>query len=148
MLCHAAANHNLVFLDHCSNKPPSILWNYLRVLQLSQSLGLSHQLAVAKHIEPSLANLVTTSATTVKRKRDFSKSWCIPSLTSNSSDNSETTLTFVFAQSFKLITDLSKPRLEKSIPFSLNDHSNTFLGTQSLAFSRSTKHIYNILPLP
>ena len=40
---------------------------------------------------PSLANNVTTSTTTWKRKDDSTDPWFIPTLTSNSSDNSEST---------------------------------------------------------
>ena len=92
------------------------------------------------YINSPLANSVTTSATTAKRKGDSTDPWFIHTLTSTFSDNSESTLTLVFAPSFRLITDLTKT---SGIPFFLNAYSNTFLGTLPKAFFRSTKHIYN-----
>ena len=93
---------------------------------------------------PSLANSVTTSTITAKRKDDSTDPWCTPTLTSNSSENSESTLTLVFAPSYKLITDLTKTA---GIPFYLIAHPNTFFATLSKASSMSTKHIYYFLPL-
>ena len=57
--------------------------------------------------------------------------------TSNSSDNSQSTLTHAFTPTYRLITDLTKTT---GIPFFLNAHSNTFLVSMSKAFSRSTTH--------
>ena len=82
-----------------------------------------------------MANSVTTSTT--KKKGDNTDPWCIPTLTSNSSDNSQSTLALVFAPSYRLITDLTQT---SGIPFFFIAHSNTFLGTLSNAFSWSTKH--------
>ena len=79
-----------------------------------------------------------------KNKGDSTDPWCIPTLTSNSSDNSESTQTFVFAPSYRLITDLT---IMSGTPFFLIAHSKTFLGTLSKAFTRSTKHICNYFPL-
>ena len=56
----------------------------------------------------SLANSVTTSTTTTKRKGDRIDPWCIPTLTTNFSDNSESTLTLVFTPSYRLTTHLAK----------------------------------------
>ena len=81
---------------------------------------------------PSLTNSVTTSTTTAKRKGDSTVPWSIPTFTS--------TLTLVFAPSYRLITGLTKTF---GIPFSLNAHCNTFLGTQSEAFSSSTKQLFS-----
>ena len=92
---------------------------------------------------PSLANSVTTSTTNSKTKGDSTDRLYIPILTSNSTDNSESTLTLVFTPSYRLITGLAK---SSGIPFLLNTHSNTFLGTLSKASSRSTKQIYNFFP--
>ena len=39
---------------------------------------------------------------------DSTDPWCIPTFTSHSSDNSESTLTLVFAPSYRLIADLTK----------------------------------------
>ena len=50
-------------------------------------------------------------------------SWCIHTLTSNSSDNSESTLTLVFAPSYRLITDLTKT---SGILLFLIAHSNIY----------------------
>ena len=84
---------------------------------------------------PSMANSVTTSTTSAKRKGDSTDPWDIPTLTSNSSDNSESTLTLVFAPSYRLIADLTKTY---GIPFFLIAHSNTFLGSLLRAFFKST----------
>ena len=54
-------------------------------------------------ITPSLAHSMTTSTTNAKRKGDSTDPWCIPTLTSNSSDNSVSTLTLVLATSYRLI---------------------------------------------
>ena len=43
---------------------------------------------------------MTASTTTIRRKCDSADPWCIPTLTSNSSDNSESALTLVFAPSY------------------------------------------------
>ena len=93
---------------------------------------------------PSLADAVTSSTTTAKRKGHSKDPWCIPTLTSNSSDNSESTLTLVFAPSYSLITDLTKT---SGILFFLVAHSYTLLHALSRTFSRSTKHTYNFFPL-
>ena len=85
---------------------------------------------------PSLANSVATS--TNENMANSTIACCIPSLTQNSYDNSESTLTLVFAPSYRLVTDLSKTY---SIPFFFIVHSNTFLGTMSKAFSSSKKRI-------
>ena len=71
---------------------------------------------------PSLANSVATTTTTPKRKGDSTDPWCIPTFASNS-DNSASTLTPVFAQSFRL-TNLTKA---SGIPFFRIAHCNTFL---------------------
>ena len=47
------------------------------------------------HSAPSLTNSMTTSTTTVKRKGDSTDPWCILTLTSISSDNSDSTLTCI-----------------------------------------------------
>ena len=93
---------------------------------------------------PSLANSETISTKTAERKGDSTDPWCIPTLTSNSSDNSESTLALVFATPYRLITDLIKT---SGIHFFLITHSNTFLGTLSKAFFRSMKHILLFFPL-
>ena len=104
---------------------------------VTKTSGLSHQHTVA-HLAHPLPNLVTKSTTTAKRKGDSTDPWCIPTLTSNSSDNSESTITLVFAPSYRLITGQTKT---SGIPFFLIAYSNTFLGTLSKAFSRSTKYM-------
>ena len=93
---------------------------------------------------PSLVCSVTTSTTNAKRKGDSTDPWCIPTLTYDSSDNSESTLTLVFAHSYRLFTDLTKT---SGIPFFLIAHYSTFLGILSKAFSMSTKHTYYLFPL-
>ena len=107
---------------------------------LSKSSGPSYQLSSYRNSlsAPSLANSVTTSTTNAKRKGDSTDPWCIPTLTSNSSDNSESTLTIVFPPSYRLITDLTKTA---GIPFFPNAHSNTFLGTLSM-FSLAPQNTY------
>ena len=85
-----------------------------------------------------LAKAVMTSTTTARRKGGSTDPWCITTLTSSSSTNSKSTLTLVFAPSYRFITDLTNT---SGIPFFLIAHSNTFLGTLTLAFSLSTKHI-------
>ena len=75
---------------------------------------------------PHLVNFVKTRTTTAKRKGDSTNPWCIPTLTSNSSYNSESTLTLICTPSYRLFTDLSKT---SGIPFFVVAHFNTFPGT-------------------
>ena len=91
-----------------------------------------------------LANSQTISTTKTERKGDSTDHWCIPNLTSNSSDNSESTLTLVSVPSYKLFTDLTNT---SSLSFFHIAHSNTFLGTPSKAVPRSTKHMYYLFTL-
>ena len=126
-----------------SQEPPSILGTYSWVPLLYRSSDLCHQHTVTYLVHP-LVDSVTTSTTTVKRKGDSTDPCCIPTLTLISSDNSQSTLTLGFAPSYRLITDITKT---SGVPFFLNAHSNAFLVTLWIAFSRSTKHIYNFFSL-
>ena len=89
------------------------------------------------HNTPTPATSAITSTTTIKRKSNSTDLCYIHTLTSKSS------LTFVFAPSYKLITH---PTKTSGIPFFHIAHTNTFLGTLSKAFSRSTKHICKFFP--
>ena len=117
------------------------LWCTVRDMRLSKC---SIIIISITHLAHPLVNTVTASTTTAKRIGELTDPWCIPTLTSNCSDNSESTLTLVFAPSYRLISDLTQTYL---IPFFINAHSTTFLGTLSKTFTRSTKHIHNFLHL-
>ena len=72
--------------------------------------------------------LYSLTSTTTGKKGDNANPWYIPTLTSNSSVNSESTLTLVFAPSYRLISDLTKT---SGITFFLIAHFYTLLGTLS-----------------
>ena len=92
---------------------------------------------------PSLANSVTKSTTTAKKKGDSTDPWCILTLTSNASDNSEFTLTLGSAPLYRLITD---PTKTSDVPILHIAHSNTLLGTSSNAFPDLQKHNITLFP--
>ena len=127
---------NLVFprlaMNLCSQKSPSILRTHPSIVSLIRTKTSAYSNSLSA---PCQANSVTTSTTIAKRKGDSTDPWCIPTLTSNSSDNSESTLTLVFAPLYRLIADQAKT---SCIPFYLIAHSNTLLGTLSKAFFTST----------
>ena len=94
-------------------------------------------------IKPFLTFFVITSTTIANTNSDNMDPWCTPTFTSNFSIYSSLTLSLVFASSYKLITTLT---ITSGINFFLVAHSNTYLGTLSNSFSRSTKHIYTTSP--
>ena len=103
-----------------SHNPPSNTINRILITQLLSALSQQHASTNISH--PPLSeqpSFVTASMTTAKR-------WQHRSLTSNSSDNSESTLTYVFAPSYRHITDLTKT---SGIPFFLIANSSTILDT-------------------
>ena len=83
-----------------------------------------------------------TPSTTGAKNDDNTDQWSINTLTSNSSSIPESTLTLVFAPSYRLITDLIK---NFQYFFLTSPIENTFLSTLLKAFLRLTK-TYNVLP--
>ena len=106
--------------SHFKNLPLSLL---IVSLIRTKSSAYSNSLSAL-----SLANYVTTSTTTAKRKDGSIDHWCITTLTSN---NSEYTLILVFVPLYRLITDLAKT---SGILFFLIAHSNTLLSTLSKTY--------------
>ena len=90
-----------------------------------------------------MANSLTTSTTTAKRKGDITDPWCIPTLTSNSSGNSEFILTLVFAPSPRHITDLIKTSGHYFPPQTPFQH----LPSVSQRHSPGPQNTYNCFPL-
>ena len=101
------------------------------------SLIWTKSTAYSNSLTPSQSNSETTSTTTAK-KDDSTDPWCISTLTSNSFDKSESTLTHVFAPSYGLITELTKT---SGNPSFLIVHSNAFLSSPSRDIYWTTKHI-------
>ena len=121
----------------------NMTFNFLNLIhQLFRTSKQNHRHTVATHIAHPLWQ--TPSQHLPKRKGHSTDPWCIPTMTSNSSDNSESTLNLVFAPSYILITDLTKISSIKSL---LIANFNTLIGTLPAAFYRSTKHTKYFLPI-
>ena len=106
-----------------STQQQSDLRQTLHFDRQSESFFLSHQYTIT-HLAHPLANSMTTFITNSKRKGDSTDPWSIPTSTSNSSSNSESSYTLVFVPSYRLIADLTKI---SGIPFFLIANSNTSL---------------------